>query len=342
MPVEIIEAADPLTAMVRFRTSTVYEMLVSLHTLQAARRHHDWVNAARLTLGADFVAELKALYGPCNDGSCLFEFPVDYQNHDDVPGFIRYVRDMDAVTFIFYFIGRTLSREQIAENGIDAEAIVAAVSNDFHHACLPASYLEWALTNLPAYQKRLTDLWERYWNAFFNQQLEMLSDYWTDAIAEKERILARGGGYGLLEFVTGKTELPRKLPVDQPVSEIVFVPLYYVSAKCYMFFGYGNETIMFDSSLSEERATVINENKERALEIAKALGDGTRLNILRLIAQQGHHMHGKRVASLLNLSATAVSRRIAQLRHTGLMAEAPHANLTVAYHLVYLAVSSLP
>src|SRR5258708_31320632 len=99
----------------------------------------------------------------------------------------------------------------------------------------------------------------------------MLSDYWTDAIAEKELILARGGGYGLLEFVTGKTELPRNLPVDQPVSEIVFVPLYYVSAKSYMFFGYGNETIMFDSSLSEERATAINENKERPLEIPTAL-----------------------------------------------------------------------
>src|SRR5258708_2652730 len=170
MPVEIIEAADPITAMVRFRTSAVYEMTVSLHTIQAARRHHEWVNAARLALGPDFVAELKTMYGPCNDGSCLFEFPVDYENHDDVPGFIRYVREMDAASFIFYLIGRTVSREQIADFGMNSDAIVEAVRSDPHHICLPATYLEWALSDLPAYQNRLADLWERYWNTFFRQQ----------------------------------------------------------------------------------------------------------------------------------------------------------------------------
>jgi DNA-binding transcriptional ArsR family regulator len=340
-PVEVIEATDLVTSMVSFRTSVVYEMIVSLHTIQAARRHHEWVKTAKLTLGAGFVTELKAIYGEAKNGACLFEFPVDYVEHSDIPGFIRYVREMDRATFLFYLVGRVISRQEIIEIGVNTNKIIEAVNNE-PHPCLPAEYLAWVLTDVHAYQNRLADLWETYWNTFFCQQVEMLPDYWTDAIAEKERILARSGGHGLLDSITGRTELPRSLPETTPITELVFIPLYYVSAQSYVFFGYGNVTFLFDSLLSEERVTVINASKEQALEIAKALGDSTRLNILRLIAQDGHHMHGKRIAEKLDISPSAVSRQLGQLRDSGLIAEEPQSNQTVAYHLITEAITSLP
>lgn len=341
MPVEVIEATDQLTTMVRFRTSTVYEMIVSLHTIEAARRQHEWVKAARLNLGADFLAELKTMYGPCKDGICLFEFPVDYIDHNDVPGFLRYVRDMDEPTFIFYLIGRVLGRQEIIEIGLQDNGLIDAINN-LPHPCIPSAYLAWVLTDIRAYQNRLADLWEHYWNRFFSRQITELPNCWADAISEKERILARSGGHGLIETVTGWTTLPRNLPEDHPITELVFIPLYYVSAQSYVFFGYGNVTILFDSLLSEERASVINASKEQALEIAKALGDSTRLNILRLVAQDSHHMHGKKIAEKLDISPSAVSRQLAQLRDSGLIAEDRQDNQTVTYHLITEAFTSLP
>src|SRR5579859_329125 len=106
MPVEVIETTDVLTDMVQFRTSPVYEMIVSLHTLRAGRRHREWASKARAALGRAFIAELEATYGVFGKHIPLIELAVDYTDHQDVPGFIHYVRNMDAPTFAFYVTGR--------------------------------------------------------------------------------------------------------------------------------------------------------------------------------------------------------------------------------------------
>src|SRR5690348_10294000 len=118
MPVEIIEAADPLTALIQFRTSTVYEMLVSLDTLVKDTRHQEWVQKARAALGPDFMTELIELQSGCFLLDA--EAAVDYPDHHDVPGFIDNVRKMDAATFIFYLVGRVVPIEDIRRVNHDA------------------------------------------------------------------------------------------------------------------------------------------------------------------------------------------------------------------------------
>ncbi len=202
--------------------------------------------------------------------------------------------------------------------------------------------LRQAFVDIPTFQARLVALWQRYWDQFFNGQVAGLPARWRDAISEKERLLAHYGGRGLLEAVTGKTELFRELPVGQPVTEVILIPVYFASAQSYVFFGYGNQTILFDSELTEARRTEIDLNKQAALEIAKALSDSTRLNILHLIAQGHDAIHGKKIALKLNLSPSAVSRQLTQLRDSGLIVETPHDDQTVTYQLVENAITSLP
>src|SRR5262249_32287576 len=127
MPVEVIESPDVITSMVRFRTSPVYEMMVSLHTLVAGRRHQELANAARTALGAEFLSELDALYRPFQEGVVLFELPVNYDNHEDVLGFIQYVRAMDPATFIFYFIGRILPLDLLKQTHTDPTVVLGGM-----------------------------------------------------------------------------------------------------------------------------------------------------------------------------------------------------------------------
>ncbi len=109
MPIQIIENSDPISAMTHFRTSAVYEMLVSLHTLSLGRRHAEWIAAARATLGTDFIEAFVHDYDAVCQGTYLFEMAVDYADHDDVQGFIDYIRTMDPVSFVFYLVGRVLT-----------------------------------------------------------------------------------------------------------------------------------------------------------------------------------------------------------------------------------------
>jgi DNA-binding transcriptional ArsR family regulator len=345
MPLEIIEATDPITALVEFRTSTVYEMLVSLDTLVKARRHLDWVEKAKATLGPDFMAELRELHTGCF--LMDVEAAVDYPDHHDVPGFIAYVRNMDPTTFIFYLIGRVVSREQIVKLNMNVDRIMHEV-NDYYqgrkHSIEANDYgLREAIANVASFQSRLTALWEHYWNTFFHNEVPPLASRWASAIAEKERVLVRSGGLGLLELVGSKHDkLPEPLPLNRPFTEVIFIPVYFVSTPYFFFYGYGNVTVLFDSERTEARISEANRAKEEALEITKALGDSTRLSILRLIAQNGDEMHGKKIAHHLNLSPSAVSRQLAQLRDGGLLAEEHHDNQTVTYRLIEETLTSLP
>ncbi len=343
MPVETFEATDPMTAMVQFQTSAVYEMLVSLDTLVKAQRHLEWVEKTRALLGPDFVAELTALH----KGSFHFniEAAVDYPDHHDVPGFIDYLRKMDAATFVFYLIGRVVSLEQIVAMNLNVDRIMKQV-NDYYegrHPITDESGLREAIANAASYQTRLCDLLQHYWTTFFYGEVPQLSARWANAIAEKQRVIARDGGQALLELVTSRQyTLPDPLPAGHPITEIVCVPVYFVSSQSYHFFGYGNVTILFDSERTEAQVTQTNRAKDEALETTKALGDNTRLNILRLIAQYGDEMHGKSIAHKLNLSPSAVSRQLAQLRDGGLIAEEHHDNQTVTYRLLRETLTSLP
>ena len=345
MPVEIIETTDALTELVHIRVSPVYEMLVSLHTLVAGRRHLAWAAKARAMLGASFMAELEAIYGPYQDGVVLFEYPVDYQDHQDVTGFIDYVRAMDPATFIFYLIGRVIPRDELKRSKLDPEfvgqSLIEYCESSSHPPYSYVSVMKTMLQDVPAFQRRLTDLWERYWTGFFQEQVPALEGHWAQGLADKEYLLAREGGNALYEFITGKQALPGNLPADQPITEITCVPVYFVSSACYLFFGYGNVTILFNSEATLARRSEIEQRKDQALLVTKALSDNTRLEILKLIVERDGHMHGKKIAEKLDLSPSSISRQLAQLRDSGLVVEERHDDQTVTYRLVKEAISTL-
>ncbi|MBP8974225.1 MAG: winged helix-turn-helix transcriptional regulator [Anaerolineae bacterium] len=344
MPLEVIESTDPLTGLIRFETSPVFEMLISLHVLLAPDAQPEWRAQTRAALSPELLQELEAVYGPYWNGFLFLELAVDCPDHQDVPGFIRYVRAMTPDRFLFYLVGRMIPVEAIAATGGNAEALEALLeATQFEPGCMCREVpMREILADVPAFQRRLTDLWQRYWDEFFHTQPPLLRPHWEHGLDDKRAVLNCQGGMALYEYVTGRSEPLPALPPNYPVRDVVFIPLYRTGTPVLMFYGYGNVTILFDSERTGPRAAQIEESKARALGVLKALGDNSRLDILRLIARHESRMNGKRIAEKLNLSASAVSRHLAQLKEAGLILEEAQDNRTITYRLQREAITSLP
>ncbi len=334
-PFEVIDELDPLTSMIEFRTSAVYELVIGIRTLiQHPHWHEAWCERAQSALSPALYDELVYLYKNFNDGALYFELPVDYPDHSDVPGFFKYVRQLSPSDFVFYLLGRILSRETLLplfkkRSGERVDAIRAALSAyaQEEHYSWYAENLEPALADIEGFRDRLVNAWEMYWKVFFKGEIAALEPIWDSGINDKRRILEREGGRALMEKVTGKAMLPPELPPGMPITSITFIPVVLLPSRVYKFFGYGDTTNLFDPQLTEERKLAAEQSRKDAAATLKALEDETRLKILRMIAQHEGHLHGKLIAEKLEISASAVSRHLALLKDGNLIAEEPHKNL---------------
>ena len=344
MPFEVIDTLDSLTDLIEFRSSAVYELIISIRTLlKPARWHEPFVERARAALSPELMAELVELYQNFSDGGLYFEFPVDYADHDDVPGFFKYMQSLSDADFMFYLLGRTIDRDELSallHQPKTADLIRAGIMNVSEHYEWYGHNLEPIIKNIGAFKQRLVSAWQGYWETFLKHDLPSFQAQWIVGMQDKQSILAREGGRGLLEKVTGKVQLPHEVPEGVPYSSITFIPVCLLPSRVYQFFGYGNLTILFDPQFTEERRAEVQNAKKDALSILKALDDETRLQILRLIAQHGSRMHGKNIAEKLNISASAVSRHLALLKDGGLIAEDPRKNL-ITYRFQKEVLTSL-
>jgi DNA-binding transcriptional ArsR family regulator len=329
MPFEVIDTLDPLTGLVQFRTSPVYETVIGVLTLlKPSRRQEPWARRAQAAVAPDLLAELTDLYQNFSDGGLYLELPVDYPDHDDVPGFFRYVRQLSDVGFIFYVIGRTIERAELARLLPNGDAIRKALAARSDHYEWYGRDLDPILADIRGFRARLIDAWEAYWTTFFESEIAELEPVWAAGLQEKRNILEREGGRALVEKVTGRSELPPELPPGMPITSITFTPVCLLPSRVYRFFGYGNVTVLFDPQFTEERKIAIEQARDEAMATLKALNDETRLEILRLIVQHHKgHPHGKIIAEKVGFSPSAVSRHLALLKDGNLIAEEPHKNL---------------
>ncbi len=345
MPLEVIETTAATAEIMRFQASPIYEMIVSLQVLLMPGRHEDWAASVRGELSPDFLDELSIVYGPFKNGAVFFELPIDYDDHEDVLGFIAHVRRMDPIRFLFYLFGRILTPEEIEATGPEFSAIIDAImdtSYGAHCGCNDPAFDDMILRDVPAFQNRLADLWETYWHAFFKAHEADFRPRWEAAIEEKRTLLNRIGGQELYLHIVNRDKPLPTLPPGHPVTDVVFIPLYLLPGPVYMIYGYGNVTVLFDSERTEARIAEMQERKEQLLAVFKALGDSSRLDILRTVSQYEGVINGKKIAEHLNLSAPTVSRHLTQLRDAGLIVEESQDNRTITYRLQRDVIQELP
>jgi DNA-binding transcriptional ArsR family regulator len=341
MPVEFIETTDPITHLIEFQTSPVHELIVSLQNFTMPHKHKDWVEQAYLALGDEFRQVIKANESSWVSFGCL-EVGIDYPNQEDVPGFLKYVRELAPERFLFYFLCRLFPIEQIQATQLDPDALLNMVltfPDLARHTYLPTDPY-WTY-DVPLLQNQMADLWQWYWEGFLQHQIERLRPLWHNAINEKQAILARVGGMALLEQVTGKKELPTPIPPHHPWERIMFMPMALLPRSAYLYHGYGKIAVLFDAQQNPNYEAELERLAQQTLETLQALGDENRLRILRLIAPPGSRYNGKKIAEKLGMTPSTVSRHMSQLKAGDLIVEESIDNRNIIYALKKETVTKL-
>jgi DNA-binding transcriptional ArsR family regulator len=322
-------------SMLEFRSSPTYEMMLSLGVLhRPPPRHESWAAEVRSRLPADMLEDADFLYSRFENGVLLMELAVDYPDHNDVPGFCNYVEELSTPEFLFYALGRLAPPEVMAKAEPNMDSLLSVITYAFpdgddrtESRFRTEGYLE--LVAEPAsYQARLLRLWRGYWQTFFQEESQRLRPVWEDSIAEKSEALRRQDALEFVKTLSEHSGLPKQIPQGYETEEVVLVPSHFARYHL-MFYGYGSVTVIYDCQMTERRREELHEIEDEIVAAAKALGDNTRLRLLRRIAGDPQ-LYGSKLAKLCHISQPSVSRHLRILKEAGMVEEKPVDN-----HITY-------
>ncbi len=163
----------------------------------------------------------------------------------------------------------------------------------------------------------------RYIEEFFSLAAELqnpllevgLKKYEGTVASMKEDVVSGIKNMGPFEYsqqIMGKTFRNRG-----PYEEFVFVPTYMMPGKACRFFHVKEEhkkQLLFISLREQKR------NQEDVVKALKAMGDGTRYQILTILAKEGT-MRGMDIAKRVSVATSTVSHHMEQLKECGLVTE---------------------
>jgi DNA-binding transcriptional ArsR family regulator len=262
------------------------------------------------------------------------ELAVDYAHHHDVPGFCDYVEEMSIPQFLFYALGRLAPAEVMARIEPNMDSLLSIITHAFpggddrtESRFRTEGYLE-LVTEPASYKARLLRLWRSYWQTFFREESQRLAQVWEDSIAEKSEALRRQDALEFIKTLTDHPRPPDQIPHGYDTEEVILVPSYFARHNL-VFYGYGSVTIIYDCQMTERRREELYEIEDELVGVAKALGDNTRLRLLRRIAGDPQ-LYGSKLAKLCQISQPSVSRHLRILKEAGILEEKPVDN-----HITY-------
>lgn len=162
------------------------------------------------------------------------------------------------------------------------------------------------------YIQEFFDLAKKLQNLLLKDAIEK---YEESIISLKEEVILGVNEEGSFEFsqkIMGKTFRNRG-----PYEEFIFVPIYMMPGKAARFFHVKEEykkQLLFISIRKQ------NHNQEDVIKALKIMGDGTRYQILTILAQEGT-MRGMDIAKRVSVATSTISHHMEQLKECGLITE---------------------
>jgi len=144
---------------------------------------------------------------------------------------------------------------------------------------------------------------------------DLLKKYEDTVVSLKEEVVAgvnEVGGFEFSQRIMGKAFCNRG-----PYEEFLFVPSYMMPAKAVRFFHVKEEhkkQLLFMSVRKFDR------NQEDVIKTLKVMGDGTRYQILALLAKEGT-MRGMDIAKRVSVATSTISHHMELLKECGLITE---------------------
>ncbi|MFX1412122.1 MAG: metalloregulator ArsR/SmtB family transcription factor [Promethearchaeota archaeon] len=322
-PLKIPDDLPPLKERIRFRTSPVYEMLISLHALRYPEDYPismDWIRRTRPRLTPEQTAALDFFYTRFYGGMGLAEIAEGYEDHDDVEGFLRHVENLSDTEFLWYPLGRINSEEEIAAVLAGRETLPNLIARNDYITADQVEEFEPLFADPAGNRERLSTLWRSYWHTIFAAECENYRPGWERSIAVCQGHLAQIDAESFLEEIAICSS-SRQFLVDSNIPEVWLIPSYYRATSPLSFYTDNSMTIIYDARGIVQRRTATEHKLDDALILSKALNDRTRLRLLSYIY---HHEGTKTVAELaeaLDISQPTASRHLRILREAGILNE---------------------
>jgi DNA-binding transcriptional ArsR family regulator len=306
---------------------TVYDFLVSLSNdagstsdLPSADRR--WLTSARDGLPETIKANREALLG---NELCIqiAELAVDRPDISTPADFTEAVAGIDGRTAARYMLSdlyRDPDRATLADRALDGDG--AAIEE--LAAALPEGKAKGniaVLTDIDGTMRRLVDVL-RAWEGPFAEveaRVAAMIRRDVDARAEEVRTLSPGD---LIERVTGGV---RYFP-ERSIRRVILAPSYFTRPYNFLFSKDDWRLYAYPIADSSLDAGDPLEPPLAVVRLHRALGDPSRLRVLRLLADGDRYL--TEIAQALELSKPTVKHHMAQLRAAGLVTLTEEGSLT--------------
>lgn len=317
-----------------FSYSPALEAVLSLHVIVEPKHHpvqHPWVRAMR-SLAPGLKREIGVFAFAYRSYLPEFLFPAPTGEllgfHDELERIGQTDPELARLEFALPLMGRNAGRDPAALNGTRIRAAIrrraAREGEDV------AALVDLCLEDPPAALERFAGLLSGYWEAAFAREWGRIEPQLADSVSEAGLQIEEWGVYALLarlgpevrsDLRAGRFWLDRP-PHDHdvdigPGGSLVLVPSCYawphVRVNCDTPWPLG---LVFPAS------SVVRESRprippEQLVSVLRALGEDTRLRVLRLIAERPRST--QELAPLLGISEAALSKHLRVLAAAGLV-----------------------
>jgi len=335
-PLRISDTLPPLKERIKFRTSPVYEMLISLHVLRYPEDYPasaDWVQRTLPRLTPEQTAALDSFYTRFHGGMGLAEIAEGYEDHDDVKGFLRYVENLSDTEFLWYPLGRINPQEEIAAVLAGHDTLSNLIArNDYITADQLAEFAP-LFADPAGNRERLAALWRSYWHTILAAECASYRPGWERSIARGQARLTHIDAESFMEEIAVCSS-SRQFLLDSDVPEVWLIPSYFRATSPLSFYTDDRVTIIYDARGAVQQQAALEHKLDDALTLSKALNDRTRLKLLGYICRYEGAQSGAELAQALGISQPTVSRHLRILREAGILSEERVGNRV--YHAVNL------
>ena len=242
----------------------------------------------------------------------IIDIPLERISLDYYKNYLLGINQVD-------FLWRHLDLDYV--DGANKEDLQLALSDDeiLHRAFMwmeeqCESFLSFKafIRETPRYIEEFFELAKKLQNVTLDNTLKK---YEAAVISLKEDVFTgvkEVGGFEYSQKVMGKTFRNRG-----PYEEFLFVPTYMMPAKAVRFFHVQEE---HKKQLLFMSVRKIDRNQEDVIKILKIMGDGTRYQILALLAKEGT-MRGMDIAKRVSVATSTISHHMELLKECGLITE---------------------
>lgn len=191
-------------------------------------------------------------------------------------------------------------------------------------------YAGLAVDDPPAVMGRFIGLLEWYWDEAFGEEWERLEPQLARTVTEAGAAIAKGGVYQLLATLAPRLRIEADaerfgidVPHDHEVQiaeegELVLVPSAYVWPHLHLNCDPPWPYALVYSAPFMAAAARREIPPDELVRLLRAVGDRTRLNVLRLVAERPRTT--QELASLVGMSEAGLSKHLRVLREAGLVA----------------------